>query len=334
MNLSEPWEGSRMNRRHVLLGATGCLLLCSFAAAAEDAYPNRPVRVVIGYAAGGLTDVMSRLIADRMSRELGQPLAVENKSGGATSIASTIVAQAPADGYTLLMGTTSLAINPALQPNLTPKNPRKELEPIGKAYETPFALLVNNTVPAHTLAEFIAHAKANPDKINVASSGTGAVNHLLLEMFNRQAGVRMVHVPYRGASPALIDLQGGRVEATFATPLDAVPVADQKKGTILAVTSKERIPLLPDAPPVADTLAGFNGVFWQGLFAPAGTPKPIVARLAGALRVTTEDPELRAKVAERGVVMVTGGPEELRQQLAAETDAWGRLIRDADIKPD
>lgn len=315
----------------LMLAALACCIVGD-TASAQSAYPNRPVRLIVGYAAGGLTDVMTRLLGDRMSKELGQPIVVENRPGAGTAVASTAVAQAEPDGYTLLMGTTSLAINPALQPTLTPKNPMAELAPIGLAYETPFMLLVKKGIPAQNLAEFIAYAKSKPGQLNIGSSGNGAVNHLILEMFNRQAGVQMVHVPYKGAAPTIIDIFADRLDGTFATPLDAVPATEKGDAKILAVTSTEPIALKPDVPPVANTFKGFRAVFWQGLFVPANTPQPVVDRLAQALRTATEDKDLKAKVAERGVTMLTGGPAELRDLLKAETDAWGKLIRETNIK--
>jgi tripartite-type tricarboxylate transporter receptor subunit TctC len=301
-------------------------------AQAQSDYPTRPVRLVVGYAAGGLTDVMTRMLGERMSRELGQPIIVENKPGAGTALASTAVAQAAPDGYTLLMGTTSLAINPTLQPTLSPKNPIAELQPIGIAYETPFVLLVGKSVPARTLAEFIAYAKSRPGQLNVGSSGNGAVNHLILEMFNRQAGVQLTHVPYKGAAPAILDIHAGRLDATFATPLDAIPATAEGNARILAVTSSEPISLLPDSPPIARTLPGFRGVFWQGLFVPVGTPEAITNRLEAALRAATEDAALRTKISERGVTMLTGDASALRSLLKAETDVWGDLIRAANLK--
>lgn len=301
-------------------------------ALADSVYPNRPIRVVVGYAAGGLTDVMTRMVAERMSRELGQAIVVENKPGAAATIAATSVAQAQPDGYTVLMATTTLAINPTLQPSLSPKNPMVELAPVGLVYESPFVLLVSKKVPVSSLAEFITYAKARPGLMNVAISGNGAVNHLILEMFNRQAGVKLTAIPYKGASPAIVDIHGGRLDATFATLLDAIPATENGAAKILAVTSRERIPALPEAPPIADTLPGFRGVLWQGLFAPAGTPEPIIARLASALRVATQDDALRAKVSERGVTLLTGGPSELGALLKSETEVWGSLIRSVGLK--
>jgi tripartite-type tricarboxylate transporter receptor subunit TctC len=323
-----------MRIRLRIIGLLGVLL--AFAGGevmAQTAYPTRPIRLVNGYAAGGLTDVMARLIAEQLGRQLGQTVVVESKPGGGTSLASTAVAQAEPDGYTLLMGTNSLAINPALQPELTPKDPTKELAPIGTAYDAPFVLLISKSVPASNLSEFITYAKANPGELNIASSGVGAVNHLLIEMFNGTAATKLVHIPYRGATPALVDLRAGLIHGTFATPLDAMPVEDSRDGAIIAVTSTDRIALRPNVPAVAESLSGFKGVFWAGLFAPRNTPQPILDRLTQALQVVTGDKELRAKIAERGVELVTGGQEQLRKRLQDETLVWGKLIRDANIKP-
>jgi tripartite-type tricarboxylate transporter receptor subunit TctC len=317
------------------IGVLAAVLLgigANSAALAQAEYPSRPIRLIVGYAAGGLTDVMTRMLGERMSRELGQPVIVENKAGAATALASTFVAQSAPDGYTVLMGTTSLAINPTLQRTLTPRNPMAELEPVGLAYETPFVLLVSKTVPSQSFAEFIAYTKTKPGELNVASSGNGAVNHLILEMVNRRAGVKLMHIPYKGAAPAIVDILAGRIDATFATPLDAIPAAEQGEARILALTSSERLPLLPKTPPIAETLPNFRAVFWQALFVAKATPGPIIAKLGSALRAATDDSQLRSKVAERGVTMLSGGPEELRTLLKSETEAWGQLIREAGIQ--
>jgi tripartite-type tricarboxylate transporter receptor subunit TctC len=301
-------------------------------ATAQASYPDRPIRFVVGYAAGGLTDVTTRLVAERMSRDLGQPIIIENKTGAATGVASTAVAQSDPDGYTVLLGTPSLAINPTLQPGWTPKDPMNELSPVGLMCESPFVLMVSSGVPAKTLDEFVALAKAKPGQLNVASSGNGSVNHLILEMFNRRAGVQLAHIPYRGAAPAVVDIIAGRLDATFATPQDVIPVVEQKAARVLAVTSAEPISLFPDAPSVARLLPGFRSVFWQALFVRAGTPSPIVERLAAALRVALEDPALRAKMKERGVTVLSGGPRELGTLLADETKMWGDVIRSAGLR--
>ena len=314
--------------------ALSLLLAAPATTRAQEAWPARAVTMVTGYAPGGLTDVMTRLIAARMSRELGQPLVVENRVGGATSVASTAVARAAPDGYVTLMGASSLAINPALQPSLTPREPLRELVPVGMAYRSAFVLHVHPALPTQTTTEFIAYAKANPGKVNFGSSGTGAVNHLCLELFRSRAGIDVVHIPYRGGAPALIDLQAGRIQAMFQAALEAIPVIRDGRTRPLAVSSAARLTLLPDVPPVADTLPGFDAVFWQGLFVPVGTPESIVMRLGEALRVATEDSDLRAAMAAQGVAAETGDAAALRRLLVEDTEVWGKLIREAGITPD
>lgn len=310
------------------------LLLAPRHAGAQEAFPARPIAVYSGYAPGGVTDVTSRAVAERLSRELGTPVVVENRVGGATAVANTAAAQARPDGYTLLMGTSSLAINPGLQPNLTPREPMRELAPIGMVFRSAFVLHIHPSVPAKTTAELIAWCRANPGKLNFGSSGTGAVNHLALALFAQRAGIDVTHVPYRGGAPALIDLRAGRIGAMFQAVLEALPALQDGATRGLAISSASREPLLPDIPPVADTLPGFDAVFWQGLFAPAGTPAPILARLGAALTAATEDADLRARLARQGVALTTGDAQALAGLLERETALWGRLIREADIRPE
>ncbi|MDB5317395.1 MAG: transporter [Rhodospirillales bacterium] len=322
-----------MAQRRTLLLA-GVALAAPRIARAQAAWPTRPVSIVTGYAPGGLTDLTARAIAERMQRDLGQTIIVDPKPGGATALSATHVAQARPDGYTLLMGATSLAINPALQPSLTPRDPRRELLPIGMAYTSPFVLHVHPGLPVRTTAELIAYAKAHPGELNFGSSGTGAVNHLCLEMFRREAGIDVVHVPYRGGAPALIDLRQGRIQGMFAAVLEALPAVREGNTRAIAISSRERLPLMADVPAVAETLPDYDGVFWQGLFAPIGTPAPIVERLATVLRIATEDPVLRARLAEQGVSLQTGDAAYLADLLERETVTWGRLIRESNIRPE
>ena len=327
-----------MVRRRTMLAATlaapHLVRAASAQTGAAEGFPGRPVAVLTGYTPGGVTDTAARAVAERMGRELGQPVVVENRPGAATAVANTAVAQARPDGYTLLMGTSTLAINPALQPTLTPREPVRELVPVGMVFRTAFVLHVHPSVPAKSTAEFIAYAKANPGKVNFGSSGTGAVNHLCQALFAQRAGIEVTHVPFRGGAPALLELRQGRIQAMFQAVQEALPVLREGTTRGLAISSAERSPLLPELPPVADTLPGFDVVFWQGLFAPAGTPEPVLARVGAALRAATDDPALRARMAEQGVSVQTGDAAMLRDLLARETESWGKLIREAGIKPD
>ena len=322
-----------MHRRTVLK-ATAATPLLATPLLAQEGFPNRNVVIVSGYAAGGMTDLTTRAIAERMQRDLGQSVVVDVKTGGATAIASTYVAQARPDGYTLLMGATSLAINPALQPSLTPQEPMRELTPIGMGYRSPFVLHVHPSLPARTLAEFVAYAKANPGKINFGSSGTGAVNHLCIALLAKAAGIEMVHIPYRGGAPALLDLREGRIDAMFQAAFETLPVLREGVTHAIAVSSAQRLSLLPDVPAIAETYPGFDAVYWQGLFGPAGLPAPVVRRLGAAVRVATDDPELRARLADQGVMLQTGDDAYLRDLLASETRSWGDIIREGNIRAD
>jgi tripartite-type tricarboxylate transporter receptor subunit TctC len=308
------------------------LPLLALPALAQEAYPNRSISVVSGYAPGGVTDVVSRAVAARMAQELGATMVVENRVGAATAVGNTHVAQARPDGYTLLMGTSTLAINPALQPNLTPRDPARELAPVGMVFRSPFVLHVHPSLPIHNMAEFLAYARANPGRLNIGSSGTGAVNHLSQALLVARTGVELVHVPFRGGAPGLLELRAGRIQGMFNATQEAQPVVREGATRALGVTSRTRIPTLPDVPPIADTVPGYEALFWQGLFAPAGTPPPIMARLEAALRVATTDPALVSRMAEQGVEMVSGGADDLRALLARELVSWAEVIRGQNIR--
>ncbi|MFC3127256.1 Bug family tripartite tricarboxylate transporter substrate binding protein [Pseudoroseomonas globiformis] len=300
--------------------------------APQSPWPNRAITLVEGYPPGGVTDLASRAVADPMSRMLSVPVVVENRPGAATSVAATYGARARPDGYTLVMGTTTLAINQTLQPHLTPKDPARELSPIGMVFRTPFILHVHPSVPASTTAELIAHCKANPGKVLFGSPGTGSVSHLCLEMFRARAGIDIVHVPYRGGAPAALDLRQGRIHVVFQAIQEAATTLGDGGTRGLAVTATSPIPNYPNLPPIAQTLEGFEVYFWQGLFAPAETPEPILGRVAEALRAATGDQALRTRLAEQGVELVSGDAAMLRTALADDTRRWGAVIREGNIK--
>jgi tripartite-type tricarboxylate transporter receptor subunit TctC len=318
-------------RRRALLGAASAALAAPRLAAAQ-AWPTRPITIVVPYAPGGGSDAAVRAIGPIMERVLGQPIVVENRAGAGTAIGSTYVAQARPDGYTLLAGATPLAINPALQPQLTPKEPMRELAPIGPMYRSIFVLHVHNSLPATTLAEFFAAAKADPRGITYGSAGIGSLNHLAVELLAYRAGVQLEHVPYRGTGPALLDLRSGRIKAMFTSLLEGGPLIQERITRPIAVSSRERMTQLPDVPAVAETLAGFDVTFWQGLFAPAGTPAPIIARLAEALRAGTSDPALTARYLEQGTPLLVGGPAEQAKLLADDTEVWQRVARETNLR--
>ncbi|WP_419899232.1 Bug family tripartite tricarboxylate transporter substrate binding protein [Roseomonas sp. USHLN139] len=325
-------------RRGLLAGAALALSATTLAsrrlAAQEANFPTRPVTLINAYPPGGVTDTATRVLAERMGQVLGQNVVVDNRPGGATSPASTAVATAKPDGYTLLMGSPTLAINPALQPSLTPRAPQKELVAVAMGYRTPMVLHLHPSVPAKTLPEFIAYVRAHPGQVNYGSSGIGAVNHLCMELLRARAGLDMVHVPYRGGVQALLDLRSGRVQAMFSAALEAAPPITEGVTRGLAVSSAQRLALLHDLPPVGETLPGYDVAFWQGLFAPAGTPAPVLAKLEAAMLTATRDPALVQRLATQGVAVVPETGAQLAALLARDSETWSALIRDAGIRPD
>jgi len=317
---------SKLTRR-VLLGSTPFIVPH---ARAQDAFPSRPITIMNAYAAGGQTDIVIRLTADRLAAAIGQRVVVENRVGGATSIASTTVAQARPDGYTLLAGTSSLAINPTLQPKLTPRDPQAELMPVGMIYRGAFVFHIYPGIPATTLSEFIAYAKAHPGQLNYGGVA-GTVVHLATEMLCQRAGIQMTAVPNRGGVEGLLDLQAGRIHCNFQSPVEALPSLQEGKTRAIAISSLARLPNLPDVPTVAETLPGFEAVLWMALFAPVNTPEEAVHKLATALRMVTEDRAYQSRMAQIGLAAEAGGPSEVRGLLAADTANWRKVITEAGL---
>jgi tripartite-type tricarboxylate transporter receptor subunit TctC len=308
------------------------LVVLSSAAAAQD-YPTRPITLVVPYAAGGGNDIMARTAGDKMSSILGQQIVIENRGGAGGSIATRQVARAAPDGYTLVLGGTgTLAIDPTLYANAG-YDPRKDFTPIGLIGTSALVLVINPSIPAHTLKELIAYAKVNPGKLTYASAGVGSGIHLAAEYFRSQAGIEMTHVPYKGSAPALTDLVGGHVSMYFSSMPPAVALVKEGKLRALGVTGLERSPLFPELPTIAEAaLPGFEAVLHYGIVAPAGTPKPIVDKLNAALRQAVMSDDMKQKLAADGTEPLASTPEQYAADIDKEETKWSAIIKKSGAK--
>ncbi|HET7021940.1 MAG TPA: tripartite tricarboxylate transporter substrate binding protein [Xanthobacteraceae bacterium] len=312
------------------LGGAAALLAPACIARAQS-YPSRPVHLLVGYPPGGTSDVVARLIGQQLSERFGQPFVIENRSGAGTNIATEAVVKAAPDGYTLLVVDAAPAINTTLYHNLNFVFLR-DIAPVACVISTPLVMVVSPSFPAKTVPEFVAYAKANPRKLNMASNGNGALQHLAGELFKMMTGVEMVHVPYRGAAPALTDLMSGQVQVMFA----ASTVEYIKAGKVhpLAVTTATRSEALPDVPALSEFLPSYDVAAWNGVSAPKNTPPEIINNLNREINNALGDPKLKVRVAELGSRVVGGSPADYAKLLAEEAEKWGKVIRAANIKPD
>ena len=301
--------------------------------ARAQTYPARPVRLIVGFAAGGSVSLAARLIGQSLSERLGQPFIIENRPGAGTNLATEAVVRAPADGYTLLMISPPAAINATLYEKLN-FNFIRDIAPVATVMRTPFVLEVNPSVPAKTVPEFIAYAKANPGAISMASSGIGSGPHVAGELFKMMAGVDMIHVPYRGSAPALTDLIGGQVQVMFDTTPTSIEQIKSGKVRALAVTTETRSEVLPEIPAMGDFLVGYEASFWAGFGAPKNTPAEIVARLNKEINAALADPATKARLADLGGTVLSGSPAEFGKLVADETEKWGKVVKYANMKPD
>jgi tripartite-type tricarboxylate transporter receptor subunit TctC len=322
----------KLSRRFALRFASAALLAASRLAWALD-YPARPVRLIVGAPPGGGNDIVGRLIGQWLAQRLGQPFIVENRPGAGTNIGTGLVAKAAPDGYTLLVVSTANATNASLYRDLD-FNFLRDLAPIAGIDRGPLVMVANPLVPAKTLPDFIAYAKAHPGDIRMGSSGVGGANHIAGELFKMMAGVDLLHVPYRGEAPALTDLLGGQVQVTFSPLLGSIGNIRSGKLRALAVTSTTRAALLPDVPPVAEFLPGYEASQWYGLAAPRSTPAEIVQRLNREINAALADPGILARFAELGGTAFPGSAAEFGKFLADETAKWGGVIQGAKIKPE
>ena len=315
----------------LIAGATAWQLTTRIATAQR--FPSRPVRIIVPTAAGGAADILARLVGQWLSDRLGQQFVVENRPGGGSNVGTEVVVKASADGYTLLLVTTSAAINETLYDKLN-FNFIRDIAPISGIGRSPVIMVVHPSVPAQTVSEFIAYAKTRPNGLNMASGGTGAGGHLAGELFKMMAGVGMTHVPYRGTAPALTDLIAGRVQVLFINPASSIQYVRNGMLRALATTSATRSELLPDLPALSEAVPGYEATVWFGLGAPINTPVDIVETLNKEINAAFVDLTFKAKLATLDATALTGSAAGFGKFVAEETEKWGKVIRYAGIKPE
>jgi tripartite-type tricarboxylate transporter receptor subunit TctC len=316
---------------HLAAGAAALPVVSRIARA--QAYPTRPVRLIIGYPPGGASDITARLMGQWLSERLGQPFIIESRPGGGTNIATEAVVHAPPDGYTLLLVAPANAINATLYKKLN-FNFIHDIAPVAGLIRFANVMQVNPSVPAKTVPEFIAYAKANPGKLNMASAGNGSTPHVSGELFKMMTGVNMVHVPYRGAALALTDLIGGQVQVMFENPLSSIEFIRTGKLRPLAVTTATRSEVLPDLPTVSDFVPGYEASGWFGVGVPKGTPDEIIDKLNKEINAILADPKAKARFAELGASLMPGSPADFGKFVADETDKWAKVVKFSGARPD
>jgi tripartite-type tricarboxylate transporter receptor subunit TctC len=320
-------------RRFLHLAAGAAVLPAVSRNASAQAYPTRPVRLIVGTTAGGVQDIVARLIAQWLSERFGQPIIVENRGGGAGNIGAEAVVRALPDGYTLLLVTANNAIKATLFENLKFSFVR-DIAPVAGISRNPLVMEVNPSLPVTTVPEFIAYAKANPGKVNFASAGIGSTPHVSAELFNMMSGINMIHVPYRGGAPAITDLLGGQVQVLFGNMESSIEHIRAGRLRALAVTTSTRSAALPDIPTIAEFVPGYEASGWQGIGAPKDTPADIVNRLNEQINAGLADPKVKTRLADLGGAPLVQSPAKFGKLLADETEKWGKVIRAANIKPE
>jgi tripartite-type tricarboxylate transporter receptor subunit TctC len=314
---------------HLAAGAAALPALPRIASA--DTYPSRPVHMIVGFPASNASDIIARLIAQSLSDRLGQQFVVDNRPGAGSNIGTEMVVRAAPDGFTLLLVAPSAAINATIYPNLN-FNFIRDVAVVGSIGSSTFVMMVNPSVPAKTVPEFIAYAKANPGKINMASAGNGTATHVFGELFKIMAGVDLVHVPYRGSF--LPDLLGGQVQVVFGPIAQSVELIRTGKLRALAVTTASRSAALPDIPTIGEFVSGYEASAWYGVGAPKNTPTEIVGRLNTELNAVLADPKIKERFADLGLIAMPMTPAEFGKLIADETEKWGKVVRAANIKPE
>jgi tripartite-type tricarboxylate transporter receptor subunit TctC len=320
-----------LGRRRLLALAAGAVAAGSHVARA-DAYPSRPVHWIVGFAPGGSTDILARVIGQYLSEKLGQAFIIENRPGAGSNIATEVVVNAAPDGYTLLMISPAHAVNASLYDKLS-FNFLRDIAPVAGISREANVMVVSPSFPAATVPAFIAYAKTNPGKVNMASSGVGTSVHVAGELFNMMAGLKMTHVPYRGAGPAITDILGGQVQVMFAAMPSAFEHVKAGRLRALAVSTAARLPTLPDVPTVAEFLPGYEASSWYGIGAPRATPPEIIDTLNRAMNAGLADQRLKVRLGELGGTMLAGSPAEFRKLIADETEKWAKVVKFSGAKP-
>jgi tripartite-type tricarboxylate transporter receptor subunit TctC len=315
-----------------LAGAAAALPGVSRIARAQT-YPSRPVHIIVGFPAGGPNDIIGRMVGQWLSERLGQQFIIENRPGAGGIIAAEAVVNAPPDGYTLLMVGAPQAISTSLYDNLNFSLVR-DIAPVAGVVRVPLVMEVNPAVPAKTIFEFIAYAKANPGRLNMASGGNGTSDHVCGELFKMMSGVNMILVPYRGAAPSLVDLMGGQIQVLFDVMTSSIEYIKAGKLRALAVTTASRSEVLPDIPTVGEFVPGYEASTWYGVGMPKNTPTGVVARLNQEINFGLADPKMKARLAEMGGTVLPGSPDDFGKLLADETEKWRKVIQFAGIKPE
>jgi tripartite-type tricarboxylate transporter receptor subunit TctC len=322
----------KLPRRQFLHLAAGAAALPGVSRFAwSQTYPTRPVRIIIGFAPGGVVEIVARLIGQSLSERLGQPFIIESRPGAASNIATEAVVRAPPDGYTLLVVSSANAINATLYDKLNFVFLR-DIAPIASIIRHPFVMVVNPAVPAKTVPEFIAYAKANPGKLTMASGGIGAATHLAGELFKVMTSVDIVHVPYRGLATSFTDLLGGQVQVAFASTVSSIEYVKTGRLRALAVTAATRSDALPDVPTVDEFVPGYEASIWFGIGAPKKTPTEILDKLNNEINAAVADPNMKVRLADLGGTILAGSPADFGKFIADETEKWGKVIRTVNIK--
>jgi tripartite-type tricarboxylate transporter receptor subunit TctC len=320
-------------RKFLRLAAGAAALPAASPFARAQAYPARPVRLIIGYPPGSGPDINARLIGQWLSERLGQPFVIDNRPGAGSNIGTEAVVRAPADGYTLLIAASANASNATLYDKLD-FNFIRDIAPVASFTRAPFVMEVHPSVPTKTVPEFIAYAKDNPGRINMASSGNGTVPHLAGELFKMMTGVDMVHVPYRGGTAALVDLLRGQVQVKFGSLTESIQYIKDGKLRALAVTTASRSEVLPDVPTAGEFLPGYDASAWTGVGAPRNTPAEIIEKLNREINAGLADPKLKARFNDQGLAAFVGSPADFGKFIVDETEKWAKVVRTANIKPD